>query len=112
VLILLTAVLLPWLGLVQGLPHSHSDGSIPQEELACSVSGPNSNESHLHAAGNPLPAHPCLACLAGTSHAAAPSLVQLKREQSATRLPTAPPREAHARNRFHLPLLRGPPVVA
>lgn len=111
-LILLTVALLPWLGVLQSLPHHHADATVSQEELACSASSPKSSEIHLHAAGRPLPHHPCLACLAGASQAAAPSLVKLERGESAAKLAAERPHEVRSQSRTHLPLLRGPPVVA
>ncbi|MDX2436597.1 MAG: hypothetical protein QNL88_06045 [Acidobacteriota bacterium] len=112
VLVVLTVTLLPWLGLLQALPHSHTDTEIPQEALACSASAPGSHEVHLHGAGQSLAPHPCLACLAGTSHAAAPSPAKLAGAESVTSLTAARADDVRSRSRAHLPLLRGPPVVA
>jgi hypothetical protein len=112
ILIFLTMALLPWLGLVQALPHNHAGASVSQELSVCSTSGPNSTEVRLHHRGDLLPHHVCLACLASASHAAAPSQVKLDREEFAVRFPAERPHEGHSRSHAHLPLLRGPPVVA
>jgi len=103
--------LLPWLGLVRALPHHHADTTVSQELLACSASSPSSSEIHLHEAGHLLPPHPCLACLAAASHAAAPSLVKAELGESTSRLSAERSHEVRSRSRAHLPLLRGPPVV-
>jgi hypothetical protein len=112
VLVLLTVALLPWLGLLQAVPHHHADATVSQEALACSASSPSSSEIHLHTAGHLLPFHPCLACLAAASHAAVPSLLKLVRGDSTAQLPAERPHEVRSRSHAHLPLLRGPPVVA
>jgi len=103
--------LLPWLGLLQAFPHTHADTAIPQEELACSASSPRSHEVHLHEAGHLLPHYPCLACLAGMSHAAAPSLFKLEREEPAARFAAEQTHDVRSRSRAYLPLSRGPPVA-
>lgn len=111
VLVVTTVALLPWLGMLQALPHDHGDTRVPQETLTCSASHPTSNESHLHAAGLLLAPHQCLACLAGTSHAASPSSVKLAGVESAASLDGERPADVRSRSCVSLPPLRGPPVT-
>jgi hypothetical protein len=106
-----TAVLVAWYGVVFSIPHNHADGALPQEELACSASHPTSQTSHLHASGQLLSPHPCLACLAGFTggdlHSG--STVWLADDcESEITVGFAGSRSDHF---AHIPLLRGPPVT-
>jgi hypothetical protein len=112
VVVLLTAALLPWLGVLQSLPHTHSDAAVPREHLVCSASGPTSHEVHLHGAGHVLPPHPCLACLAGASHAASPPPVKMAWVESTAPFVAEQEDAVRSRSSVSLPLLRGPPLAA
>ena len=109
--VLLAAIVLPWIGLVQAVPHFHADTQVSQEVLACTASSPISHEVHLHGAGETLTPHPCVACLAGTSRAAAPSPVTPGEVESAPFLWTEQPHDVRSLNHSPLPLLRGPPAT-
>jgi len=109
-LVLVAALMLPWSGMVQSVPHNHSDMLVPQEALACAASGPTSKEVHLHGAGDLLAPHPCIACLAGSNHAAAPRPFTLGGVEVASPLQVARPHDLGSRNRLQLPMLRGPPA--
>jgi hypothetical protein len=111
-LIVITVALLPWLGMLQALPHDHGDARVPSETLACSASHPTSSESHLHTAGVLLAPHQCLACLAGASHAESPPPVKLVGLETSATLDVERPADVRSRSCAALPLLRGPPDAA
>lgn len=111
-LVLLAVVVLPWIGILQALPHSHADLLIPREELDCSASSPTSHEVHLHHGGRVLTPHQCLACLAGSSFAVVPTPVMLAAAPFVAPLTAEGPADVRWRVRYSLPLVRGPPVAA
>ena len=108
---LTTVVLLPWLGMLQALPHDHGDAGVPKEHLTCSASRPTSHEVHLHAAGQVVPSHPCLACLAGASHAASPPPVRVVGVEPTATVVAERQADVRSRSCVSFPLLRGPPVT-
>jgi hypothetical protein len=107
----LVATLVVGHGLVQGLPHTHSDHSVPQELLDCRASHPFSKEAHLHSAGKLMTQHVCLACLAGSIAAAAPAASCVG--MTAAGPPAIEVTTTRLRSQLdaELPLLRGPPVI-
>ena len=109
--LLLSAALLPWLGLVQAIPHHHAESGVPQEELACSASRPSSHEQHLHNAGHDLAHHHCLVCLAGSFVSWVPGSVGILYEEEARPLQGSRPFDLRPRLRAELPQLRGPPSL-
>ena len=110
-LVTAAAFLMTWHGIILGLPPNHADTGIPQEELACSASHPLSSTFHLHGAGEVLTPHHCLACLAGSNHAAAPAMMAARPVFSKQVQEVAAVTDCRPYGRFHLPLLRGPPAI-
>jgi hypothetical protein len=107
----LVATLVVWHELVQGLPHTHSDRSVPQELLACRASCPFSPEAHLHSVGKLMTQHACLACLAGSIAAASPAASCEGVTAAGPKAIEVAPTRLRSRLDTELPLLRGPPVV-
>jgi hypothetical protein len=109
-MLVVAAVLLAWHGILISMPHDHADASVPQEELACSVSRPSSQTNHLHSSGRLMAPRPCFACLAGSTTADGLG-VETAAKSSGGGLPVAVA-SSDLRSRFHthLPLLRGPPA--
>lgn len=106
------AALLTWHGALLATPHNHADSSVPQEELACSVSHPSSQTSHLHGAGRLLLPHACLACLAGTTVVDVIGISGI--DGAIVGRSVVAVSATDLRSRFHtrLPPLRGPPPTA
>jgi len=109
-LVTVAALLMTWHGVMLGLPHSHVDVDIPQEELACSAAHPLSGTFHLHGAGEVLTPHHCLACLAGSNHASAPVKMTLGSAISEHVQAAAAVTDCRSKFRLHLPVLRAPPT--
>jgi len=109
--LLVMTVLVSWQGIVLSIPHNHSDSAVPQEELLCSASRPSSDAFHLHAKGQQLSPHPCIACLAGWQIADEPgsTAVEGMADQGAGGVSLG----EGLRSRFHshLPPDRGPPSL-
>lgn len=110
-MLLATALLVAWYGVVFSVPHNHADSAIPQEKLACSASHPTSQTSHLHTSGRPLSPHPCLACLSGSTAAnLEPGSQVAFAEDSGS--PVILSVVGSGPDSFtHLPPLRGPPIA-
>jgi hypothetical protein len=94
------------------MPHHHVDNAVPQEEIACSVSGSASQVFHLHGSGRLLSPHPCLACLAGSTVAETPGVAEVEGAAVDGSIVAATSSDLRARLRSHLPLLRGPPATS
>lgn len=108
---LTAAILVTWHGVILSVPHRHIDDGVPQEELACSASHSLSQTSHLHGAGIVLAPHSCLACIAGTSSAAAPGFGSLPTATTSISQPPVLPDVCRSQDFSCLPLLRGPPLI-
>ena len=110
-MLLAAAALLALHGVLLATPHNHADTTVPQEELACSVSHPSSQTNHLHDSGRLLSPHPCLACVAGTTIVDVIGISGID-EAVADRLVIAAS-FTDLRSRVHtrLPPLRGPPLT-
>jgi hypothetical protein len=111
-IVLLAATLLTWHGVLLSMPHHHVDNDVPQEEIACSVSGSSSQVFHLHGSGRLLSPHACLACLAGTTVAEAPGVAEVEGAAVGGSTVATTSSDFRARFRSHLPLLRGPPATS
>jgi hypothetical protein len=107
--LLVAAVLVVWHGMILSLPHIHADPTVPQEAVSCSAALAGAQVVHLHHAGRTLPAHPCLACLAGTTFAVASSWVRLVGAGETVADRTTPHRSCRTTFHAHLPGLRAPP---
>jgi len=73
--LVIAAVLVVWHGVILSLPHTHTDRNVPQEAISCTASQAGSHDVHLHHRGRAMAAHPCLACLAGSTIAEMPCAV-------------------------------------
>ena len=107
--LMVAAVLVVWHGVILSLPHTHADPNVPQEAISCTASQVGSQDFHLHQRGRAMAAHPCLACLAGSTIAEMPYAVPFMRDvatgthlQSAWKIHRS---GTHA----HLPDPRAPP---
>jgi hypothetical protein len=109
--LLVAAALLAWHGMLLAIPHNHADHAISQEQLYCSASHPSSDASHLHAKGQHLSPHPCIACLVGSTvvDAAGSDAFEGVADQGAAEVVASS--DHRSRYRSHLPPHRGPPSL-
>jgi len=108
--LVVAAVLVVWHGMILSLPHIHADPTVPQEVVSCSASLAGAQTAHLHRTGGYLPAHPCLACLAGSTFAVASSWTPLVDAGEAVADRATPHRSCRTTFHAYLPGLRAPPV--
>jgi len=93
------------------LPHTHTDASVPQEEIACSAAHSGSLTFHLHSEGVPLESHECLACLAGSTFGASGESHAAPATLSISPAATVEPPACRSLIHAYLPNLRAPPRV-
>lgn len=110
--ILLVAALLPWMGVLQALPHHHAESGVPQEELTCLASRPMSDLEHLHSAGDRLHHNPCSTCIAGATTAWTSKNVTVVCGEDEGTLTGSDLYDLRSRLRAQLPLQRGPPATS
>jgi hypothetical protein len=109
--LLVMAMLLAWQGIVLSIPHNHADSGVPQEQLLCSASNPSSEAVHLHAKGQQLSPHPCIACLAGSTVLDPFGAAEIEGVAANGETSIADAPDHRSRLRTSLPRLRGPPLT-
>lgn len=107
--LLVAVVLVMWHGLILSLPHTHGDPTVPQEAVSCSAALAGAQVVHLHQTGRALPAHPCLACLVGSTFAVTSSWVPFVDAGETVADWAAPHQSCRTTCHAHLPGLRAPP---
>ncbi len=107
--LLAAMVLVVWHGMILSLPHTHGDRTAPEDIVSCSAAAAGAQTVHLHRAGRTLPAHPCLACLAGSTFAVTSSWAPFVDAGETVADRAAPHRSCRTTSHAHLPGLRAPP---